>query len=234
MIGRVFRNVSHETSYSKPDSPSFLLHRSRSRSSTRHEMASVETPVLERIRPLLVHSEGDDRPIVLATCGIAGSGKSTLAKAVIGEFPNFTRLSIDEIIFERHGLYGVDYAADTELHEQYSIEADNIYLETFQRLLKEKRDVVIDRAFYAKEDRDEYRKMVDEANGRLVLVYFTTADKEGLWKRICDRSAKTRDANSALDISRETFDRYWAGFQAPSGEGEIVVEIFPDAGATAS
>lgn len=190
-------------------------------------MAAVKNPTLDRVRPLLTPSEGDSRPIVLATCGLAGTGKSTLAKAVIKELPSFTRLSIDEIIFERHGLYGVDYAADPELHERYSIEADDIYLATFRRLLKEKRNVVADRAFYAREDRDDYQNMVREEDGVWIMVYFKATDKEALWRRICERSAKTRDANSALDITRATFDTYWAGFEVPHDEGEIVVEVFP-------
>lgn len=176
------------------------------------------------VLPQLGRSAQDDRPVVLMTCGIAGSGKSTLAKAVIAAFPHFTRLSIDEIVFEKHGLYGVDYPADNALYQSYQEEASWIYLERFHRLLDESRDIVLDRSFYAKEDRDDFKSMTEKAGGRWVLVYLK-ADKDLLWKRICDRSAKTRDANSAFEISREIFEGYWVGFEVPRGEGEVIVEV---------
>ncbi|KAK5938122.1 hypothetical protein PMZ80_009711 [Knufia obscura] len=189
--------------------------------------AQAPQDILDTIVPLLKRSPNDDRPVILMTCGLAGSGKTTLVKAVIGVLPQFTRLSIDEIIFEEHGLYGVDYPADDKLYEQYNEEADAIYLDTFRRLLEEKKDVVLERSFYAKEDRDEFKKMVEDGGGRLVLVYLKAVDKEVLWDRICSRSAKGKEANSSLDISREILDRYWAGFEAPDGEGEVVVDVLP-------
>ncbi|KAK7924316.1 ATP GTP-binding protein [Apiospora marii] len=181
--------------------------------------------VLERIRPHLERSQGDQRPVVLMTCGIAGSGKTTLAKAVLSELPQFTRLSGDEIIHEKHGLYGVDYPADDALYQQYQEENDAIILQRFHSLLDEGRDVVLDRSFYAKEDRDEFKQIIDEWGGRWVLVFFKAVDKEKLWARIQHRSAQPKEANSALDISRETFEMYCSGFEDPQGEGEIVVEI---------
>lgn len=188
----------------------------------------------EDIRPLpqdllavIQRSEEDNRPVVFMTCGIAGSGKSTLAKTIVRELPQFTRVSIDEIVYAKHGLYGKDYPADHKLYDQYLDEAGEIYLKNFHALLDEKKDVVLDRSFWAKADRDEFKKMIEDRGGRRVLVYLRAGDKEALWKRICDRSAKERNANSAYDISREIYDRYWAGWQAPEGEGEIIIDVFP-------
>ena len=162
-------------------------------------------------------------------CGIAGSGKSTLAKAVVEELRQFTRLSIDEILFEKHGLFGVDYPADHNLYEQYQDEADQIYLEHFHRFLQADKDLVLDRSFYAKQDRDEFKKVIEDEGGRWVLVYLKADEKDFLWRRICERSAKDRDANSALDISRELLESYWTGFEEPKGEGEVVLQIQVDA-----
>lgn len=189
-------------------------------------MANIDTSFLERIIPLLHRSDNDDRPVVLMTCGMAGSGKTTLVKAVIKELPHFTRLSIDEIIFQNHGLYGVDYPADNELHGRYMDEADAIYLENFHQLLKERKDIVVEKSLYAKEHRDEFKKAVEQGGGRWVLVYLKVDDKEALWNRICERSAKERNANSAFDITREIFDGYWAGFDWPHDEGEVVLDVF--------
>ena len=38
-----------------------------------------------------------------------GAGKSTLSSAIVDAFPSFTRLSIDAIVADRHGIYNVDY-----------------------------------------------------------------------------------------------------------------------------
>ena len=121
-------------------------------------MFEATRSLLARIKPPLERSSSNTRPVVLMLCGIAGSGKSTLAKAVVEELRQFTRLSIDEILFEKHGLFGVDYPADHNLYEQYQDEADQIYLEHFHRFLQADKDLVLDRSFYAKQDRDEFKK----------------------------------------------------------------------------
>lgn len=154
----------------------------------------------------------------------AGAGKTTLSKAVLALLPQFHRLSIDEIIFKRHGLYGVDYPPDMELYQKHMEEAGQVYLDELHRLLRLGQDVILDRSFYAKEDRDHFRRIVQAGGARLVLVFLAARDREKLWKRICDRSAKGKDANSALDITRGIFDMYWGGFEEPVGEGEIVIQ----------
>lgn len=154
-----------------------------------------------------------------------GSGKTTLAKTVIARLPQFTRLSIDEIIFARHGLYGVDYPDDLDLYQQYLDEAGQVYLDNFHALLKNGKDIVLERSFYAKEDRDEFRTMIADGGGRIVLVFLKASDKEALWGRICARSARGKEANSSLDITRDIFDMYWKGFEDPEGEGEVVVQV---------
>lgn len=181
--------------------------------------------MLETITPLLRRSGSRDYPVVLMTCGIAGPGKSTLAEAVISELPYFARLSIDEIIFEKHGLYGVDYPANDKLYQQYQEEADKIFVDMFRKLLEEDKDIVLDRSFYAKEDRKEYKHMIEDGGGKWVLVYLKAGSKEELWNRICERSAKRKEADSAMEILRNVFETYWTGFEEPQGEGEVVIEV---------
>ncbi|KAH6625183.1 ATP/GTP-binding protein [Boeremia exigua] len=159
------------------------------------------------------------------TCGLAGAGKTTLVKAILELHPHYTRISIDNIIFQTHGIYGIDYPASATVYEQYNEEADAIYLETFRTLLAEGKDIAFERSCYAKEDRDEWRRIAEERGARVVLVFLRAVDKEVLWERICRRSRVEKAADNALDISRETFDMYWEGFENPTGENEIVVDV---------
>jgi hypothetical protein len=131
----------------------------------------------------------------------AGAGKTTLVKAVLKHFPQFTRISIDDLIYKAHGIYGIDYPASSSLYDQYMEKADEVYLDTFRKLLAEGKDVAFERSCYLKEDR------------------------EVLWRRICSRSAAGQTADSALDINRATFEMYWDGFENPESESEIVIEV---------
>lgn len=130
---------------------------------------------------------------------------------------------MDAIIFAAHGVYGIDYPASATLYDEYNKEADVIYEQAFRKLLTEGKDVALERSFYAKEDRDEFRKIAEEGGARVVLVFLHAKDKEVLWDRICKRSAMAKTADSAFDISRETFDAYWSGFENPDGEDEIII-----------
>jgi hypothetical protein len=67
--------------------------------------------------------------------------------------------------------------------------------------------------------------MVQDGGGRLVLVFLAARDQEKLWQRICDRNAKGKEANSALDITRKILYACWRGFEEPVGEGEIVIQV---------
>ncbi|KAF2822014.1 putative ATP/GTP-binding protein [Ophiobolus disseminans] len=188
----------------------------------------METTIKNLLASHLQRTLDDDRPIVVMTCGIAGAGKTTLAKAIEATYPAFTRISIDDITCQNHGIYGIDYEASAALYEQYQDEADITYRARYRALLADKKDVILERSFYAREDREEYRKMAHDGGARVVLVFLKAEGDEGkefLWNRICKRSNRGKTADSALDISRETFEMYWRGFEDPVGEGEIVVKV---------
>ena len=131
-------------------------------------------------------------------------------------------MSIDGILASNHGICEVDYPRFE--YERYQDEADKIFLDSIQQLLDEGKDnVILDRSFYAKEDRDFYKELVQNKGGRLVLVYLK-ATKDVLWRRICARREASINADSALEISEELLDTYFDGFEVPKGEGEIVVD----------
>jgi len=145
-----------------------------------------------------------------------------MSKAVVKTYPSFIRLSIDAIVADRHGIYNVDYpASDYAAHLD---EASKVYSKEFHELLSQKKNIVLDRSFYAKEDRDEYRTKVVQAGGRVVLVYLK-AERDLLWKRICERREKGLDADSAREINPSLLDQFVQGFEAPKGEGEVIVAV---------
>lgn len=90
--------------------------------------------------------------------------------------------------------------------------------------MRDGRDVVLDRSFYARADRDKFRAMSEAAGARCVLVYLR-AGREVLWRRICERRAAGVDADSALEISEGLLEKYVDGFEEPVGEGEIVFQV---------
>ncbi|KAF3046918.1 hypothetical protein E8E12_007463 [Didymella heteroderae] len=187
----------------------------------KHKMAGLE--VVMAVTRLSMYEENSHS--VTGANQKQGAGKTTLVKSVLSKYPQFTRISIDEIIYKAHGIYGTDYPASPSLYDQYMDKADEVYLDTFRRLLAEGKDVAFERSCYAKEDRQEWRKITEDSGARVVLVFLQAKDKEVLWTRICTRSAAEKTADSALDISRETFEMYWNGFENPEGEGEIVIDV---------
>ncbi|KAI0860918.1 ATP/GTP-binding protein [Xylaria cubensis] len=185
-------------------------------------MVNIMDNIIARLRPQILRTEADPRPVVLMTCGIAGAGKSTFSKALVSTLPNFERLSLDGILVEQHGIFDLDYPP-----ERYSTYLDEAALECkkrLTRLLAEKsRDVVFDRAFWNKEDRDEAKELITSLGARWVLVYLKAPDKPTLWRRICQRREVQLNADCAYQITPDILDMYWNGFEEPQSEGEIVV-----------
>lgn len=136
-----------------------------------------------------------------------GSGKTTLANSILKLCPNFTKISIDSIIFGPHGMYGTDYPRSSSLCAQYQREADLVYLQAFYEALSECKYVVLERSFYAKDERLKFRKVAKNSGAREVLVFLQAKDKGTMWERICKRSRGNKTANFALDISRDTFEK---------------------------
>jgi predicted kinase len=154
---------------------------------------------------------------------ILGAGKSTLSYHLLTTQSNFTRLSVDALIHSAHGLYNIDHPA--YLYAQYQTEASaSLRTQLLSLLYSREKDVILDRSFYAKEDRDEFKELIEENGGRWVLVYLD-ASKEVLWRRILERKKREMDADWAFEVTEEVFERYWSGFERPLGEGEIVVKV---------
>ncbi|KAI0530367.1 ATP/GTP-binding protein [Xylaria digitata] len=183
----------------------------------------VMNDVIVKLLPRILRTQADPRSVVVMTCGIAGAGKSTFSKTLVSAHPNFERLSLDGILAEKHGIFKVDYAPEN--YPTYLDEAADGCAAQLTRLLKEgSKDVVFDRAFWNKADRDEAKNLIESLGARWVLVYLKAPDKKTLWQRICHRREVGVNADCAYEITQDILDMYWTGFEEPHGEGEIVVD----------
>ncbi|KAK0619630.1 hypothetical protein B0T14DRAFT_566460 [Immersiella caudata] len=179
--------------------------------------------VLDRLQLPLSRSPGDPRPVVVMTW----SGKSTLSKAIAERHPSFVRLSGDNILHAKHGLYGKDYPP--EMYGKYLDEASaEVEARLTEILDAGRQDVVLDRSLYSREDREFFKRLIEGKGARWILVFFQAVSKDVSWKRLQHRRRVGIDADSAYEITREILDSYWRGFENPEGEGEVVVDVTDD------
>jgi len=144
-------------------------------------------------------------------------------------------------VAEKHGIYGVDYDNENGEYNKYLDEAweeckkrlsafllppsDSARTTTTTTTTSEPKDVVFDRAFWNKEDRDEAKSLIESLGGRRVLLYLKAPDKETIWKRICGRREGGLNPDCAFEITPQILDMYWSGFEEPVvDEGAIVID----------
>ncbi|MNI61138.1 Zeta toxin [compost metagenome] len=167
----------------------------------------------------LLNAERDpDKPLVVLMCGIAGSGKTTFSQKM--EQAGYTRLSIDEEVWSANGRYGVDYPTDK--YREYLDEAHIRLRSAIVQCIQEKKQAVVDSSFWRRSEREEYKRLIEQAGGQSRLLYLKVHPDE-LRKRLKIRSERF-DANAAFTITDELLTTFLQGFEEPEGEGEIVVE----------
>lgn len=164
-----------------------------------------------------VASVDGDKPVVYLLVGLTGSGKTTYAQRVL-EPAGAVRLSVDEEVFARHGRYGVDYPE----YEYFDREAPVVawVRERLAQLVREGSDVVVDHGLWRREDREDWKRLVDSVGGRWQLLFFPVPRDELLW-RLGERN-RLRHANALL-VTESALDDFYARFDEPSGEGEQVI-----------
>ncbi|MEU4229579.1 ATP-binding protein [Nonomuraea sp. NPDC026600] len=156
---------------------------------------------------------GDTRPVVYLLVGLTGSGKTTYARQVL-EPAGALRLSVDELVYRRHGRYGVDYPEPEYFAREAPVLAE--VRERLAQLVKAGTDVVVDHGLWLRRDRQEWKKLVEEAGGRWRLLYFDLPRHE-LLRRLAERNL--RDDADALTVTPETLNDFYARFEPP-GEDE--------------
>ncbi len=88
-------------------------------------------------------------------------------------------------------------------------------------LLEAGRSVVLDHGLWERSNRDRYKRLVEAHGGRWRLFYFK-AEPEVLRRRLAERNRRT-DAN-ALTVTQDMLTGFLARFEAPRGEGELVLD----------
>ncbi|MBP0723844.1 ATP-binding protein [Bacillus sp. RG28] len=167
----------------------------------------------------LIYRERDNlTPLVVMMCGVAGSGKTTFAQQL--EKEGFVRLSIDEEIWATNGRFGIDFPV--EKYEEYKQDAERKLRNQLVKLIQNKQQVVVDFSFWQRSRREKYKQLIEEAGGKWKLIYLKVHTND-LRKRLEIRSQRF-DANAAFTITEEILTSYLNGFEAPTGEGEIVIE----------
>ncbi|MCX4718256.1 AAA family ATPase [Streptomyces virginiae] len=161
---------------------------------------------------------GRDVPVVYLLVGLTGSGKTTYSRQRL-EPAGAVRLSVDEVVHDRYGRYGVDYPENTYFAKEAPVVAE--LQERLARLVAEGLDVVWDHGLWPRKHRDEMKEFVEGAGGQWRLLYFPV-DQTELLRRLQERNRR-EDAN-AMFVSPEALDDFFARFEAPQGEGEEIVE----------
>ncbi|MFF0578065.1 AAA family ATPase [Streptosporangium saharense] len=151
--------------------------------------------------------------MVYLLVGLTGSGKTTYARQVL-EPAGVMRLSVDELVYQRHGRYGVDYPEQ----EYFAREAPALaeVRERLAQLVKAGQDVVVDHGLWLRRDREEWKKLIEQAGGRWRLVYFDVPHRE-LLRRLAERNL--REDADALMVTPEALEDFYARFEPP-GEDE--------------
>jgi predicted kinase len=130
------------------------------------------------------------------------------------------RLSVDELLAERHGRYGIDYPEPQHGELEAPIVAE--ITERMIELVRAGQSVVLDHGLWLAHERDAYKKLVTSAGGRWRLLYFQ-ASREVLLARLAERNARAEDEGTALLITPSAPDDFFGRFDEPHGKGEEVL-----------
>ncbi|MDP9202031.1 MAG: AAA family ATPase [Gemmatimonadota bacterium] len=142
-------------------------------------------------------------------CGLPGSGKTTLARKLERESPAL-RLCPDEWMAP---LFGSDLP-------QGDLDAHRTPVETVQwdiaaAALRLGVNVVMENGFWAKAEREDFRRRADGLGARVELRYLEVP-REVLWERLSRRNADLPP--DTFQVTKAQFDEWWGAFEPPDSE----------------
>lgn len=145
---------------------------------------------------------------VVLVCGVSGSGKTTLARAL--ERHGFTRLSADQLIWQRYG----DAFACLPDEERSRIfqSIGNALADELLTLLDAGCRVAVDATLCRRAKRDQLRQSC-RSRGVEPLVVHLSASKPQLLRRLAGRRGGGPDDQL---VSPAQLDEYLANFEVPT------------------
>lgn len=100
-------------------------------------------------------------------CGLPGSGKSTYAQAF--ESRGYTRLSIDEVVWERIGHDAAEL--DPDEYERHKVAAEQELRHKLIHLMDARQSVVVDYSFWNRAACERYKALIERHGCRWELVH---------------------------------------------------------------
>jgi len=154
-------------------------------------------------------NNNNQRPVLLAFCGLPGSGKTTIAKEV-EKTTGAVRLNTDEWV----AALGVDFF-DFEFRHKLEVQLYELGI----TLLTLRQSVIVEDGVWKRDERDSYRAVAHQLGAAIELHYFDVPFDE-LWRRLEARNAS--GAYDTVPISKELLKECWSRIQRPD-EAELAL-----------
>ena len=146
--------------------------------------------------------------------GFIGSGKTTFAKKLEKE-TGALRFTKDEWVI---AIFGHDPTIDG--FDTYDNRISKLARDVAIYCLKTGNDIIIDEGFWVRSQRDDIRKKIEKAGGK-VQFYYVKNTHETMKQRVSRRNQKpTADA---FVISQEMYDDYKQYFDEPLPEEKCII-----------
>ena len=157
-------------------------------------------------------NNNNQRPVLIAFCGLPGSGKTTMAKEV-EKTRGAVRINTDEWV----AALGVDFFDDA-----FRAKLQVRLYEHGIALLKLGQSIIVEDGLWRRDERDSYREVAHKLGAAIEIHYFDLPFDE-LWRRLEARNALGAfGAYGAVPITKELLKACWPKFQRPD-EAELAL-----------